>query len=144
MSADGDCFLASFHGVRALVTEGVDPARALIAQGLPVLGDGAGEHAGKRYWHSWVEVHPNGAPWHVIDVSNNLRVGIPRTRYYRLGKIDPAAVLRFTLAEAVEAMNEYGTYGPWTPGWETMEHPDLQEHRDRYTPTPAPESERHT
>lgn len=109
----GDCFQAALSALYALADES-----ALICHGRPV--NRSPQFSGMRYWHAWVEVQPHGAPWHVIDVSNGLRVGMKRTRYYRLGQIDPEHVARFTLAEAIEAMERFDHYGPWVERWETM------------------------
>lgn len=115
---DGDCFIAALHVAEAVADEyGYD---VLVAHGLP-LGQGR-ENLGRRFWHAWVETKPAGRGWMVADVSNGLRVLVPRTRYYRLGQLDPVAqVWRYTLDEAHRVSTEQGTYGPWVDGWEQMD-----------------------
>jgi hypothetical protein len=123
-----DCFPAAMTCVATLEHEGTE---VLLAHGIP-LGRG-GDALGIRYWHAWAEVKPAGQPWHVIDLSNGARAGMPRAAYYRLGRIDPTAVHRYTPAEMHEQIALHGTYGPWAEGWETA----TDEPTVTYTPVDA-------
>lgn len=96
-----------------------------ICHGWPVARAGAGEAAGCRYFHAWVEVHIEGIGPRVLDWSNGLpHVAMKRTSYYRLGTIDPDKVDRYTIMEARALMHEWATWGPWITGpwlWEVAD-----------------------
>lgn len=116
----GDCFLVAARWV-------ADDASCVLVHGLPRAQ--AGEHAGHRYWHAWVErtrtfQHPN---WShpvttvvVIDRSNGLDIEMPQGAYYNLGDLDEGMVWRYQAGEARRHLLGKGNYGPWVPGWEGM------------------------
>lgn len=90
----------------------------VICHGKPV---GLGEHNyGQRYWHAWCELPTEDGGWMVFDGSRWLNtmgqvpvMAIPQQRYYFIGQIVAADVLRFTLEEATGAMELFNHSGPW-------------------------------
>lgn len=141
----GDCFevaarLVAYDARSALELGDRDEAR--VVHGLPV--NRGPVHAGKRYWHAWVEVtrraripgdvrraHPEllrlldeageletGV---VVDRSNGLDVALPRAAYYALGGLGEGQVWRFPVIEARLEMKRRGHYGPWVDDWESYE-----------------------
>lgn len=86
----------------------------LVCHGRPI-GTGA-LNGGQRYWHAWVE-YPDGNGWSVLDGAKwratRAAIVARRSAYYRAGHIDGDDVLRFTAAEALEALEHYGHAGPW-------------------------------
>lgn len=129
----GDCFkvAAGFmtSGARAFAAAGRIPYRKddrspfRIVHGLP-LGQ-AGDVAGIRHWHAWVEVATLTGTL-VLDYSNDKEVRLGADTYYRIGHLDEEHVWRFTLAEAERAYRRFGHCGPWVHGWERMGEADRE------------------
>jgi hypothetical protein len=108
----GNCFEAAYVIARCL-----DLYEPVVAHGL-AIGRGPA-NLGKRFWHGWVEItHPAGRL--AVDFSSGRRVAMKRSKYYRVGGIDPEGVYRYGIEEAMVEMLRYEHYGPWVPGWEGM------------------------
>jgi len=113
-TGDGDCFVVALEFTLDLPE---DNAAYRVCHGYPL---GQGKIEGVRYGHAWIEYTetiriPGFATevvW-VIDQSNGNDVRLPAAYYYRLGNIDPAAVTRYTVAEAHRMAVVHEHYGPW-------------------------------
>lgn len=117
--AKGDCFTTAL----ALVYGGDDLCRRLgisttrhlyLCHGIP-YGQ-AGNAAGLRYWHAWIEIGDPAAPEGVVVDWSNGKIGdtpFKRTAYYRIGQIDPAMVLRYTRRDARRFAIRTDHAGPW-------------------------------
>lgn len=80
----------------------------LVCHGEPV-GTGPANF-GRRFGHAWIETVDGS--W-AIDLSNGSEVVAPRADYYRIGRIDPTQVRRYTYDETLAALTEHGHWGPW-------------------------------
>jgi len=101
----GDCFVVAFQ----YVFDHRADDRVRLCHGLPV---GTGKaNMGERFDHAWVEVGDL-----VIDKSNGNDVMVTREFYYRIGRIVPDSVDRYTAREAAMLALESGHYGPWDGG----------------------------
>jgi hypothetical protein len=100
-----------------------DPALTLC-HGVVTDVDGVvGPHG-----HAWVERtdrfsvprgdYPDSRHWVestvVVDRANGNDVTMPQVLYYKLGRIDPATVVRYAPETARRMMLEHGHWGPWT------------------------------
>jgi hypothetical protein len=132
VNGDGDCFPTASKV--AVELHHLGHPEVLVAHGLPLGTGGAIE--GVRHWHAWVETRvpdatKGGKPtWAVADWSNGKpRIFIARTAYYRIGRTPQHLVWRFTLAEALAALDAYGHAGPWHPDPDSLDgsndSPDL-------------------
>lgn len=108
----GDCFAAAFEEL--LARRGT-----WLVHGLPV--NQQSRYAGRRYWHAWVETETDREPM-VRDTSNDRIVTLPRSVYYRLGRLTEDHVFRYSLVDAVVLANEHRHFGPWVEGWEEMSY----------------------
>lgn len=104
----GDCAHIALRLALALEIEGARAVR--VVHGRPI-GTG-GNAQGLRYFHAWVEMVEDGRTL-AIDFSNGLRVMLPRSRYYRLGRIRD--VRRYTVEDAIDHVDRTGHAGPWDP-----------------------------
>lgn len=109
----GDCFPAAVAAAEVIWARG---AEAYIAHGMPI-GRGP-ENNGVRYWHAWVEAKVPGRGWYVVDASNGATLGAKRALYYKVGRIEPAQVHRFTEDEARAQMASRDHFGPWVDDYE--------------------------
>lgn len=64
-----------------------------------------------RMGHAWIEVKRDGV-WYCVDGQRPANP-IPRTRYYEIGKIAAAGVVRYRAYEARETALATGNFGPW-------------------------------
>lgn len=79
----------------------------LLAHGTP-LGL-AGEVAGRRYPHAWVEL---GSAI-VVDPTMSGRPTMAMALYYRVGRLEEEMVERYDREEAERLLREVGHCGPW-------------------------------
>jgi len=105
----GDCFQVS---AQRLMSPGFPDG--LLVHGLPV--NQSEEHAGKRYWHAWIEV--NGT---VYDFSRGKRLRIAKAEYYHLAQLTEKHVYRYDRETARSILLRTENYGPWVPGWRRLE-----------------------
>lgn len=105
----GDCFRVACRAALALPGR----AEARICHGLPI-GQGPA-NSGRRFWHAWVEYEADDGTAMALDPSRPGQepIQIPRDAYYAIGQIDPAAVFRFSSADARVQMRVRGHWGPW-------------------------------
>jgi hypothetical protein len=96
----GDCF--ERHGRIVLNRDGLG---MLLCHGM-VSGQGALE--GRRFMHCWLEIGDA-----VIDLSNGLKTVLRKEQYYKVGKINPKEVRRYTEDAASRMIYETGHFGPW-------------------------------
>jgi len=108
----GDCFEAAGR----YITEHFDPDLLLVHG--EVLGRGSVH--GVWFGHAWIEKGDM-----VIDVSNGLRVEMPKVVYYALGTIDQPYyelgkmnpprnnVVKYNRRQALEKIGLHKTWGPW-------------------------------
>ena len=96
----GRCFEAAIHALR-------QNPRGVLVHGTP-LGH-AGEVAGIRYAHAWVEL----GDLLVVDLTMNGRPTMPRALYYCAASLIEEHVRRYTADEAVRLLRATGHYGPW-------------------------------
>jgi len=104
----GDCYEAAVHFMWAAIEQGK-------AEGLTVCHgevEGQGALRGQRFGHAWCERDLPGVDI-VTDASNSRMVAMIRPEYYRLGRIDPDKVKRYTAKEVNEKLVEYEHFGPW-------------------------------
>lgn len=88
-----------------------------LCHGYPRLAAACGAvPAGTPYGHAWLEVPLDGLPWPVCVDHMHPTTPVPMPTFYTAGRIDPAWVRRYTLAEARRAMLEHEHYGPWHDG----------------------------
>lgn len=80
---------------------------AVLVHGTP-LGE-AGEVAGIRYAHAWVEL----GDLLVIDLTMNGGSTMPRSLYYRVNSLLESDVRRYSKTEALAMMAQSQHYGPW-------------------------------
>ena len=71
---------------------------------------GQGPIEGLRIEHAWIEI--KGI---VIDKSNGSNFILSIEDYYKVGKVNPIEVQKYSPREALQKMLRYRTYGPW--GW---------------------------
>jgi hypothetical protein len=102
LSGKGNCF----HVAADLVLSHAG-AGLTLCHGTPIAP--AGPHEGERLYHAWAETDDG----RVIDRSNGNDVNLPRDAYYRLGRIDPAEVLRYSRLEVAALSLRFGHWGPW-------------------------------
>lgn len=101
LTAEGDCYMAAARFLLSLGTR----SDARLIHGTVT---GQGKVAGIRYGHAWVEI--NGF---VLDPSNRRMVCIQREEYYRVGKVAPGSLRRYSCRETLAMMNQFAHYGPW-------------------------------
>lgn len=80
----------------------------VLVHGFPRIA--AGEHAGKKYGHAWLEDAESGQ-W-CLDPERPGAV-VHQAQYYEAGQIDPAECRRYPLDEAKKMAAEHGNHGPW-------------------------------
>lgn len=97
---EGRCFEAAIHAL-------AEHPRGTLVHGTP-LGH-AGEVAGIRYAHAWVEL----GDLLVVDLTMSGRPTMPRALYYRAASLTEAHVRRYTVDEAARLLRASGHYGPW-------------------------------
>lgn len=114
----GDCFKVAANLAFAMADQ-PEVIDVVVAHGLPI-GRGP-ENTGKRYWHAWVEVKVEGQSWAVLDFSSGQRLGMKRSRYYRLGKIVGEHVWRYSVEEARAEILRVETWGPWVDDYEALD-----------------------
>lgn len=97
---EGRCFEAAIHALMC-------HAHSTLVHGTP-LGH-AGEVAGIRYAHAWIEL----GDLLVVDLTMSGRPTMPRALYYRAASLTEAHVRRYTADEAARLLCSSGHYGPW-------------------------------
>lgn len=114
---DGDCFPVAAN----LFLNDYDRPQAWLVHGQP-LGQ-AGNAAGLRHWHAWVEHEqtldfplPDGSFCTVTliqvdDRANGRTVKLPQSAYYSIGRIE--TVRRYDHPKVIRLLLETGHYGPW-------------------------------
>lgn len=127
----GDCYEAAFHYIMDHVLGmGVkEPNHGLRLVHGEVAGQGPLE--GVTYGHAWIE---DGDI--VIDQSNGRDIRMPRSLYYRIGKIAEIGNTHvYTPEEVRTKVLKHNVYGPWDlqgtdpsyisgPAWEPGEDDD--------------------
>lgn len=112
----GDCFWTAAR-LTTVFGEFANNDEYRLAHGMVTSPDD-----GTRHWHAWVErdftLNHESWPYPIavqscIDRSNGHNSELPRTYFYKLGGIDPDAVLRYTTTEAELLMLRTGHWGPW-------------------------------
>jgi len=115
----GDCYEAAYNLFSERSIEMDDDDYRLV-HGTAI---GQGPIEGVPHGHAWVEVSMStvmtDAPfaqawqhdWMVLDYSNGKQLQMPRGLYYTIGRIEHAR--RYSRAEVVQFVNEFGTSGPW-------------------------------
>ena len=102
----GDCFE---HAGRWAADH--PTSTAIICHGHPL---GQGPIEGIRHAHAWIETEHPLLGWLVHDRSNGKSIeDMPAALYYSAGRIDPARVRRYTVAEARSEMARTRHFGPW-------------------------------
>lgn len=110
----GDCFIVAArlvamrdnHPLKCELDSIVD---LTLVHGV-VTGQGAIE--GVQYGHAWIEGNHNGVPV-VADFANGNRFIGPAAFYYAIGRIDDAALCRYTPAQARRQLVDHAHFGPW-------------------------------
>lgn len=106
LAGRGDCMLAAWHLVMAIDAEHLRDVPLLCH----AVVHGTGAMAGETFWHAWVE--HNGM---ALDWSNGRRAVVAAETMYRIAKVNPVQVRRYTAAEARAEGARYGIVGPWPP-----------------------------
>ena len=102
--AEGDCFEVAGRLVRK-------HRDWVLCHGIV---HGQGKLEGYRFWHAWCECRLEGTDvWIAVDRSNGHNVETLAVTYYRVGKIDPDQVYRFSADDAAILMLQLGNWGPW-------------------------------
>lgn len=97
---NGDCYVAAY---RTMESNAKNNLRLVHG-----LASGQGNLKGIRYNHAWVESESV-----VYDNSNGRRLELPKSVYYKLGKIKESEVFRYTRSDMYKMASKFGTYGPW-------------------------------
>lgn len=106
---EGDCFdtavrvAAEMHAMLRSYPRAQETL--YVCHGLAI---GQGPIAGQQIAHAWVEYGELA-----IDRSNGGDYTLPRRRYYEIGQINDADVVRYTYRDALVLMVKHGHYGPW-------------------------------
>ena len=100
----GNCWESAFNG---LINPPVGRANftPMLVHGLPTGTMGAAGEAGV-YCHAWIE-YPD---W-LLVYDTEVKMMVPKVAYYKVGKIEYTK--SYTRHEALEMINEHGTFGPW-------------------------------
>ena len=101
MKQNGDCYEAHANYMLKLKST----AGFTLCHGT-VTGQGPIE--GIKHDHCWLEL-----PDMVVDISNGKNILMPKSRYYKIGKIDPSSIKRYTLKQLRKQILYYKHYGPW-------------------------------
>ena len=104
----GDCYQAAGN----LAIRFIGDSKAKLVHGM-VNGQGALE--GIRFGHSWVEYGNK-----VLDHSNGKKKEMPKSVYYKLGKIKPEQNKYYTSEEAIKWMMKSKHWGPWQMSGDTV------------------------
>lgn len=106
---DGDCYVAALND---FMERGISSKGTKLVHGTPT---GQGPIEGIKFGHAWVE-EPDpelpGLTW-VVDKSNGGDTRMPVALYYRIGRIDPSEVSKYSYEEMVAMVDRFETYGPW-------------------------------
>jgi len=104
LGGQGDCYDANgSYFVEKALFPGNDKGLRLVHG--EVTGQGSLE--GVKYGHCWIE---DGNT--VIDVSNGRNIRMPKSEYYKLGRIEDNIHV-YTPEEARRKINQYEHWGPW-------------------------------
>ena len=104
----GDCYPAGGR----LIMEFFGDKEHKLVHGM-VNGQGALE--GMRYGHCWVESKNT-----VLDHSNGKKREMPKSEYYKLGKIKPEQNKYYAPKEAIKWMMKSKHWGPWQMSGDTV------------------------
>ena len=102
----GRCFELNGQAITGAL-HGIDRESARLVHGYPILQ--GGEFIGRRYSHAWIE-YDAGIPMIYDAVSQQ---HLPQAIYFAAGEIDPELSVKYTIAEALDFMENHGTFGPW-------------------------------
>lgn len=121
---DGNCFEDAAVYITDLWLRGKPTDGVLLCHGI-VTGQGPIE--GLKITHGWIEYTleipdlralldgkgGTNALTMVRDYSNGNTIEVPREAYYKIGRIDAATVIRYTVEEALQWLDKTGHYGAW-------------------------------
>ena len=107
-SAMGDCYQAAGN----LAISFVGDPKAKLVHGMV---NGQGSLEGIRFGHSWVEYGNK-----VLDHSNGKKREMPKSVYYKLGKIKPEQNKYYAPKEAIKWMMKSKHWGPWQMSGDTV------------------------
>ena len=104
----GDCYQAAGN----LAISFIGDTKAKLVHGMV---NGQGSLEGIRFGHSWVEYGNK-----VLDHSNGKKREMPKSVYYKLGKIKPEQNKYYTSEEAIKWMMKSKHWGPWQMSGDTV------------------------
>lgn len=106
VNATGDCYEANAKALLNMTQFGLKDVKDTFLVHGEV--EGQGEIEGLRFGHCWIE-----QGFEVIDKSNGRDIKVPKSLYYKIGKIDKTKVHKYTPAEARKKLFKAKHYGPW-------------------------------
>ena len=104
----GDCYQAAGN----LAISFIGDTKAKLVHGMV---NGQGSLEGIRFGHSWVEYGNK-----VLDHSNGKKREMPKSVYYKLGKIKPEQNKYYAPKEAIKWMMKSKHWGPWQMSGDTV------------------------
>ena len=116
-STGGDCYPVAGR----LAINFIGDNKAKLVHGMV---NGQGPLEGIRFGHAWVEYGNK-----VLDHSNGKKREVPKSVYYKLGKIKPEQNKYYTSEEAIKWMMKSKHWGPWQMSGDTVMAEEIPDDR---------------
>tara|TARA_R110000796_G_scaffold123761_1_gene238118 strand:- start:1321 stop:1758 length:438 start_codon:yes stop_codon:yes gene_type:complete len=116
-STGGDCYPVAGR----LAINFIGDNKAKLVHGMV---NGQGSLEGIRFGHAWVEYGNK-----VLDHSNGKKREVPKSVYYKLGKIKPEQNKYYTSEEAIKWMMKSKHWGPWQMSGDTVMAEEIPDDR---------------
>lgn len=113
----GDCYPVAGR----LAIDFIGDNKAKLVHGMV---NGQGSLEGIRFGHAWVEYGNK-----VLDNSNGKKREMPKSVYYKLGKIKPSQNKYYTSEEAIKWMMKVKHWGPWEISGDTVMAEEIPDDR---------------